>query len=279
MVVVDVAPMLVEPPSSSDGQPTDAIKKEDETREPAKVRNHASGHVASSGKMPQDRSVSNLASDTKKGFGKTLLRLVQRLGLADVTLAAEGELCPVLLKILEHSGGPALSADVWLIRPTLSARFVNTVLVPMGNGGARGGRRSRVHAVFDDEASRDRRIGMIRHAFPEGGARVLPDGPGGAGDGGVLARVFGGASEAGGGPGGYDPETCDEMGRTLFLSEVKVEMDRHSKQYERTSEDVTDALLRVEEVAAGNDGVVPSDVDWTACETHVGALVLRGNRW
>mmetsp|Transcript_14503 Transcript_14503/g.31819 ORF Transcript_14503/g.31819 Transcript_14503/m.31819 type:complete len:1079 (-) Transcript_14503:43-3279(-) len=255
LVVVDVAPMLVPPEGApSDGQqhdPTDALRKEDETREPA------------------------------KGFGKSLLRLVQRLGLEDVTLAAEGELCPVLLKILENAGGPALSADVWLIRPVLSARFVNNVLAPMGNGnGKAGGRRSRVHAVFDDEASRDRRLGMIRHAFPEGEARVLSDGlpRGVGGDGDILMRVFGDASADGGEPGEYDPDSCDEVGRKLFLSEVKVEMDRHSKQYERTSEDVTDALVRVVEDVSGNGEALPSDVDWTKCETHVGALVLRGNR-
>ena len=280
LVVVDVAPMLVEQdgPPSSDGQrhdPVDAIRKEDETREPAKVRTRS---------VLRERCHNahslNLLSK-RKGFGRNLLRLVQRLGLEDVTLAAEGELCPVLLKILENSGGPSLSSDVWLIRPSLSARFVNNVLVSMGSGRA-GGRRSRVHAVFDDESSRDRRIGMIRHAFPEGGTRVLSDGVTGGvggGDASVLVRVFGDESAASGELGEYDPDSCDEMGRTLFLSEVKVEMDRHSKQYERTSEDVTDALLRVEEVAAENGEAALSDVDWTTCETHVGALVLRGNRW
>ena len=244
-----------------------------------------------------------------RGFGKTLVRLFQRMDLRNVVLAAEGELCAVLLK-LHDALGPGVASDVWLLHPVLPAGFVNGHLVPMGererrglatttkkksrgnNGGDDSEQRPvRVHLVFQDDASRDKRSDVIRHVFPAGTNEVIPriDGRG------VFLSVFGddgggcGSSPPPGSGGGdppeleYDPDRFDSAGRSLFLSRMKVEMNAHTKQYERKCEDVTTELLRVEVEAIVDEGGIggsnPSDVvDWDNCERHVGGLVLRGNR-
>jgi hypothetical protein len=233
-----------------------------------------------------------------RGFGKTLVRLFQRMDLRNVVLAAEGELCAVLLK-LHDALGPGLASDVWLLHPVLSAGFVNAHLVPMGererrrlatitttgksrgNHGGEGSQQHpvRMHLVFQDDASRDRRSDMIRHVFPAGTTNVIPPRVDGRD---VFLSVFGDDDDP---PElGYDPDRFDSAGRSLFLSTMRVEMNAHTKQYERKCEDVTAELLKVEIVEAivdggGVGGSNPSDVvDWGGCERYVGGLVLRGNR-
>ena len=233
-----------------------------------------------------------------RGFGKTLVRLFQRMDLRNVVLAAEGELCAVLLK-LHDALGPGLASDVWLLHPVLSAGFVNAHLVPMGererrrlatitttgksrgNHGGEGSQQHpvRMHLVFQDDASRDRRSDMIRHVFPAGTTNVIPPRVDGRD---VFLSVFGDDDDP---PElGYDPDRFDSAGRSLFLSTMRVEINAHTKQYERKCEDVTAELLKVEIVEAivdggGVGGSNPSDVvDWGGCERYVGGLVLRGNR-
>jgi ADP-ribose pyrophosphatase YjhB (NUDIX family) len=215
-----------------------------------------------------------------KGFGKTLVRIFQRMDLRNAVLAAEGELCAVLLKLHDALGGK-IATDVWLLHPVLPTGFVNGHLVPMGErerrlrlamtSGGRGNGRdttpTRTHLVFQNDAARVKREDAIRHVFPDGATSVIPP----QGDGhGVFLSVFGDGSA---GDLAYDPDRFDDMGRSLFLSTLRVEMNSHTKQYERKCEDVTGELLKVEEIV--EEGGVG---DWDRCERHVGALVLRGNR-
>ena len=104
-----------------------------------------------------------------KGFGKTLLRLFQRMQLRNVTLAAEGVMCPTLLKLCDALGeGHLPASDVWLLHPELPPKFVNSVLVPMGQCPANSntcGRKDhslplQLHLVFEDELARDKRLGV-----------------------------------------------------------------------------------------------------------------------
>jgi len=207
-----------------------------------------------------------------KGFGRTLLRMFQRLELRNIVLMAEGELCPVLLK-LYTSFGADLATDIWMLHPVLPADFVNTHLVPMG-------RKSRqqtpvnLHLIFRDEISRDKRLGIIRCGFSEGTTHVLPDGN--------LLSLFGTNSCASSGKPAeselaYDSDYCNDMGKSLFLSTLTVEMSRRTKQYEQLSEEITSDLLKFVE-QPNDDSLDMAQFDWKNCEQHVGALVLRGNR-
>ena len=213
-----------------------------------------------------------------KGFGKQLLRLLQRLNLQQVTLAAEGGFCGLLLKLydafLREDRATSVASDLCLMHPTLPASFVNNVLVPMG-------KHSQLpldlHLIFQDEKTRDKRLGMIRHVFPNGTTNVIP---GRALKEGLslLLSMFSKKNLENAAP-EYNPEYCDAFGRSLYLSTLTIEMNKYSKQYERTTEDITADLLNVEHLS-NNDGTTIdlATMDWTKCERHVGALVLRGNR-
>jgi len=218
-----------------------------------------------------------------KGFGKQLLRLLQRLNLQNVTLAAEGELCCVLLKLydafLREDRATSVASDICLIHPTLPASFVNNILVPMGNQ-----RNSSVnsqlsldfHLIFQDEKTRDKRLGMIRHVFPNGMTNIVPRGAHKQG----LSLLLSILSKKGCDDvmPAYNPDYCDSTGKSVHLSTLTVEMNKYSKQYERTTEDITADLLKVEQMSINNGTIDLKSMDWAKCDRHIGALVLRGNR-
>ena len=247
IMVIDVAAMV----TGEDGSLKDMIQKEVESIEPV------------------------------RGFGKSLVRLFQRMGIRNAVLAAEGDLCCVLLKIYDALRGEDIANEIWLLHPSLSPGFVNNHLVPMGKRGAnslaKSGKKGKstplqLHLVFQNESARDKRLAMVRHVFPYGTTDVIP-----AQEHGVFFAAFGNTGTNPEGVLEYDPDFYNTMGKSLFMSKLTVEMNKHSKQYETLVRDVTETLLlEVEKVEEDNGAA--KDIDWESCERHVGALVLRGNR-
>jgi G3E family GTPase len=220
------------------------------------------------------------SSEPNKGFGKKLFRLLQRLHLEHVTLAAEGDLCCLLLKLYDafvrEDRTTSVATNIFLIHPNLPASFVNSVLVPMGNQQRRVPKSKQsmdVRLIFQDEKTRDKRLEMIRHVFPNVASNIVSEGCGLS----LLLSIFCKNNSAGT-LRQYDPEFCDTMGRSLFLSTLAVEMNKYSKQYECTTEDVTADLLKVEYITNETDNPDVKNTDWAKCERHIGGLVLRGNR-
>lgn len=274
-----------------------------------------------------------------KGFGRSLLRLLQRLHLQRVTLAARGEFCPLLLKLYAalEATNPDVATDIWLLYPVLTSSFINTHLVPMGRGkkqqhdrqrgrvivrdnnnnhssnkmnrkgdskkmyhGTNGSRRDdhrnnldcipRLHLVFESDVARDKREDMLRYAFPRGSSHVVNEV---VDNNNMFPTLFGSGSSSTGVPKDdspryvYDPHYCNDMGKSLFLSKITVEMSSITKQYERHCEEITADLMRVERIATKSDDIDGSElnraidvgqIDWSICDRHIGALVLRGNR-
>ena len=220
------------------------------------------------------------SSEPNKGFGKKLFRLLQRLHLEHVTLAAEGDLCCLVLKLYDafvrEDRTTSVATNIFLIHPNLPAPFVNSVLVPMGNQQRRVPTSKQpmdVHLFFQDEKTRDKRLEMIRHVFPNGASNIVSEGSGLS----LLLSIFC-KNKSAGTLRQYDPEFCDTMGRSLFLSNLAIEMNKYSKQYECTTEDVTADLLKVEYITNGTNYPDVKNTDWAKCERHIGGLVLRGNR-
>lgn len=230
------------------------------------------------------------SSEPVKGFGKPLHRLLQRLNLQNVTLMAEGELCCVVLKLydafLREDRDTALASDICLVHPEISANFVNKVLVPMGDnsiGNPDKPSSLNMHLIFQDKKTCDKRLGMIRHVFPNGVTDIVsPKENGSHKQGGLslLLSMIGNRHLAAHDdtPMIYTPDYCNDVGRSLYLSTLSVDMNKHSKQYERTTKDITAELLKVEHVADDTSKLDLTSLDWNKCERHVGALVLRGNR-
>ena len=223
-----------------------------------------------------------------KMFGKRIVRLFQRLLLHKVTIAAEGSLCPILIKLCQaiHSLDHEMIEEMWLIEPNISTKFVNTCLVEAGTTGAANCPLVQLNVISYKKSNT--RLSILQHYFPNMGQEL------------ILAektdqvpnwfsmihdrRIKDPTNDP---PSEYDPYYCNELGKMLFLSVVKVEMNRHSKQYERICFEVTDDLLHVaepepqqaeEEPATEHIATADGNMDWSQCQRHIGALVLRGNR-
>ena len=200
-----------------------------------------------------------------KGISRLLVRVFKRLQLQNVILAANGALSALALILhnLLQESDPEMIAGLRLIRPNLPGRFINVHLA--GASPKKDHAETPLYLIVDDE--NNNRVEMLRHFFPRLSVSV-----GDQSNSGILGICERST---------YDPNYCNSTGKTLFLSTLAVEMNRHTKQYERNCDDITSSLTEVDrntntpdESALGN----PLNVDWDACEKHIGALVLRGNR-
>jgi G3E family GTPase/ADP-ribose pyrophosphatase YjhB (NUDIX family) len=240
-------------------------------------------------------------SDLTKGFGKSLLRLFQRMLLHNVVLAAQGDLCALVLKLHKalQQMDPDMVSSLYFLQPQLSAKFINAHLVaPRGGDGVSKKQQQQqqvpLHLVVEKHSSR---VDMLRHFFPTGTVKIT-------GNSSTFSAAFLLAMLRGNGNHDhedetkeckhdedeitpsydYDPDYCNQMGKSLFVSEMTVEMNRQNKQYDRVCEDITANLMDVtyakddpeEELPAASSDM--SQIDWATCDRHVGVLVLRGNR-
>ena len=201
-----------------------------------------------------------------KGISRLLVRMFKRLQLRNIVLAANGDLCPLALILhnLLQESDPEMISGLRLVHPNLPGRFINVHLASASPNKSRA--EVPLHLIIDDE--NNNRVEMLRHFFPK--LSVSTNDP--SKSPGILAPGHNST---------YDPSYCNSTGKTLFLSTLAVEMNRHTKQYERICEDITSSLTEVDrdtnksqKSTLGN----PLDFYWNACEKHIGALVLRGNR-
>jgi len=73
--------------------------------------------------------------DLTKGFGKTLLRILQRMLLRNAIIAGQKAFCTVLIKLFKeiYFIDPNLISERWLLHPEICSKFVNTHLVSENN--------------------------------------------------------------------------------------------------------------------------------------------------
>lgn len=175
-----------------------------------------------------------------------------------------------LHKAIQHLDRDMIS-DLWLLYPELSTEFINAHLVLSSPSNSKK-YQAKLHLVTTDKV--DNRTGILNHFFQTETTLIITN-P----NNWFHVVSFGQDSSDDSKSQIYDPEYCNAMGKTLFCSKMVVEMNRHTKQYERNCEDITTDLLEIiypeEETMTISDF---SKADWSTCEEHVGALVLRGNR-
>jgi len=211
---------------------------------------------------------------TKK-FGKTLLRLLQRLHLKNAFVAAEKDLCALLIKLyqaMQRTTDSDVISELWLLHPDLSTKFVNTHLVesPQSGGGKRKNFSAKVRMVL--EKKKNNRLGVLSHFFQMEEKPLLIPNPNN------WFSVIAKSKDSSEKPNPYDPEFINPMGKQLFLSHVKVEMNRYTKQYERICDDITPELAKITLEKPAEELIDATSLDWSTCDHHVGALILRGNR-
>ncbi len=252
---------------------------------------------------------------TKK-LGKKLLRLFQKLLVHRVALAARGELCPLLVKLYKALEAIDVSynleenntiAELWLFHPQLSTKYINTHMTlqqqnqqtqgapkkaprkgKRKNGASqktKGGPASSaspqtknsypVQLNLVHTTAISNKVSALKPFFPNLVIEFVTDER-------IhnLLSIVAHGEDATEPPQAYSPERCNDMGKMLFCSSMKVEMNKISKQHERNCIEITSDLLAIisvkQEKALFDD---PNDsVDWATAEHHVGALLLRGNR-
>jgi hypothetical protein len=200
-----------------------------------------------------------------KGLGKPAARALEKLltGTTDITLLAHGGGAQLALKLLragleEHGLKPGTVSRLVLLHPRLPPPCINRQLSgpPAGEKAGPGG-AAQLDAIFETKAARDRRLPMLRHAFPScravvasgTQARVLA--ASGASSFGRGSHLPAEGERAGGAPGlGYDPRQADALGRTLHAAELAYEMSRMTKQHEPRLLDLASQVAAIFRAAA-----------------------------
>jgi CobW/HypB/UreG, nucleotide-binding domain/NUDIX domain len=247
-----------------------------------------------------------------KGFGKKILRILQRLHLgynSNIGLAATGRLCGLAWKL--QMAMPTTFAALWFTHLDLSATFVNTHLVVTDNNNnnnkntaATTTTTKAIQLHLTVENAMNQRMAMLRAVYPHGTLRVVAKDSitttttNNSNDAMLLLSALWGDENSSTTTAtttscrSYDPDYCDPVvGKMLFCAQLTVEMNRNSKQYERLLFDITNDLttVLVDDTTAVIDDNHQADtasnmvVDWSRNngeqkQRHVGALVLRGNR-
>uniref|UniRef100_A0A7S4BA55 CobW C-terminal domain-containing protein n=1 Tax=Chrysotila carterae TaxID=13221 RepID=A0A7S4BA55_CHRCT len=271
-----------------------------------------------------------------KLLGKPAARALEKLlggGMHDAVLLAQGGAAQLVLKLLNARALRTSSIKrIVLLHPRLSTACVNAQLSTVASGDLS---QLPVDVVFGSAAVREKREPMLRHAFPLGRTdvadsqckaalwlrAVLPqtlmnDASGQGSPHTTEATHHGPAAPLHALP-RFDPTAADEMGRTMWLSELSFEMSRQTKQHEPVLVDRTDEIGRGVEAAlasarakaraaaaaakngtasdgvssdaqASANGLGPSVATYPGTNgvgsqgpaggEQVGALVLRGNR-
>ena len=179
-----------------------------------------------------------------------------------------GEMCALALTLHKelHQTDLDMIGGLNLVYPNLSARFINTHMTSRSTNAS-----TSLRIVVEKED--DNRVDILRYFFPETmTVKVLPKEDNSFG---VLGMRSIEGEE-------FDPDyCCYQTGKSLFVSSVKVEMNRHTKQYERICEPVASALLvaKAPTKTKGTQAVAENQQHgWDTFQKEIGALVLRGNR-
>ena len=212
----------------------------------------------------EGRSVGTLGA-VAKPTARALDKMVAS-GMSELTLVACGGAAQLLLRLLsgrasERGVRPGAVRRAVLVHPRLPGPCVNAHL----GGAAASGGAGRLDVLFESVAAMERRLAALRHAYPQGGVAIGTVGAGQHQRATLLAHalsvrpfVADAATEAevgvrggGGGGGGdvpvapleaFDAERMDGVGRTLWLSRLRFEISRATKQHEAYVDDASATL-------------------------------------
>mmetsp|Transcript_27409 Transcript_27409/g.66562 ORF Transcript_27409/g.66562 Transcript_27409/m.66562 type:complete len:1032 (-) Transcript_27409:204-3299(-) len=225
-----------------------------------------------------------------KGLGRSLWRLCQRLILQNVTFVAQTDLCGTLLKlVLElHAMDSQLVHQCILVQPTFNNNIaaeeqpvVEEPLFVTREWMTRVVKQQSVSVQVVEAPNKDKDNSPHHQSTTTLWWNTLAQALGLTKDNQHNKKV----DEA-----SYDADYCSDMGKSLFCSDIKVEMNKYHKQYDRLCQDITKTdLVQVDETiirstpkrneTATEVAASPqTPLDWNHCQKHVGALVLRGNR-
>jgi len=207
---------------------------------------------------------------------KPAVRFLERIHLRNATIVARGACCQFALKLLSPVASRALApkhvARIVMLHPKLTPRFINE---HMGVEASKQLKQVQLDVLYANEKKRRRRDPIIRASAPRGQSFVHE-----SSDASMLLSVLKRCPQEV--PQTetnfeFDASRCDESGRRVFFSELRIEMDPHTKADKQVVTDVT-AQLQEEVSSCSEKNESRLDLDLAACVHEIGGLVLRGNR-
>ena len=194
-----------------------------------------------------------------KGLNTKTARAIERLCLHGATLVATEGTAQIALKLLSCSRIlPEAIKKVVLIHPRLPASCVNHSLTPKSKY------PEDLDVIFDSDGAQQRRLAVLEGAFKSVSSQVCGD----------LSAATSLALQTSaikpGSHGGYP----DDLGESLWICQLSIELDPRSKQPRAELTDITAEI----EATESNQEDVPDMEPTEGAGTEVAALVVRGCR-
>eukprot|EP00605_Chrysophyceae_sp_TOSAG23-4_P002337 GSChrysophyteH1.ASY1.ANO1.2585.1 assembled CDS len=215
-----------------------------------------------------------------KRIEKPILRFLERLHLRDATIVARGTTCSFAMKLLSPRVTRSLGVEnikkLVMLHPDVPAAFINGHL---DNAYAARLRETELHIAYMNEKEMLRRESILRHYYPKGASMLWRHIS--YSNASVMLSMFNPAAQV---EDSDDPtapcdfDVYDNMGRSLYLSELSIVMDPITKMDKQVSVDVTSELQEPEEEYTGRTESGVTAVDIADCTEEIGGLILRGNR-
>ncbi|CAE7372022.1 unnamed protein product [Symbiodinium natans] len=196
-----------------------------------------------------------------KGLTTKAARAIERLCLKGATLVASEGTSQLALKLLSSSRIlPGSIKKLVLVHPRLPASCINFTLTPKTKYA------EHLDVIFDSESAQQRRLDVLNGAFKTVTPHICTEPS--------SAMSFSLRASLSKGPGPGESDETDDLGESLWVCHLTIELDPRSKQPRAELEDITLEFQAPE--PEGHGEAVHSDDATDGAE--VAALVLRGSR-
>ena len=217
-------------------------------------------------------SVTVLQKDAvSKEFGKEiekpLIRFLEKLHLHDATVIAKTDCCELAIKMLSNIERGFTVKNIRkliLLHPVISSNFINVHMTRP----SKTMKEVELEVIFKTEKDMNKREAMISHCFSKVKSCVFEQ----ACESSCLLSIIENDKPCTKDLADFELEKFDEMGRQVFISEVRLEMNPYTKMHQQVCSEITDQMVPVYEPE------IPKILNSGELSYEIGALILRGNR-
>ena len=219
----------------------------------------------------------SLDKEFTKRAEKRVARFLDRLNLRNTTIVAHGAASPFALKLFKSDTKRSLNKNfakrLLLLHPTVPPKFINQHLLDTQSVFVNRLKNVELHCAYASEREMRRRDAVLRHYCPDGTSitwdekkevneailKLLTKRK-------VKKKIA------------YDEERVDNLGRRVFFSELRIEMDPDSKMHVQICDVITREDMKPRAVETKEEEEDSVKLNLKTCVPECGALILRGNR-
>ena len=224
----------------------------------------------------------SLDKEFTKRAEKRVVRFLDRLNLRNATIIAHGAASPFALKLFKSDTKRSLNKNfakrLLLLHPNVPPQFINQHLLDTKSAFVNRLKNVELYCAYATEREMKRRDAVLRHYCPDG-TSTLWDEKKEIHE--AILNLLTKRNVKSNKEIAYDEERLDILGRRIFFSEMRIEMDPNSKMHVQICEAITHDDMKPRARETKQEEEEKKDLcklNLKTCVPECGALILRGNR-